>query len=68
MQIQAIHSLNFCFSFHSFYFNYGDLYCTQITLYIFFVEIIFENEKNLLFSNLFRPKMNLKHLKNMLQD
>jgi hypothetical protein len=42
MQIQAIHSFNFCFGFH-FFFNCGDLYYTQIALYISFVEIVFEN-------------------------
>jgi hypothetical protein len=48
MQIQAIHFFDFVFGFHSFFFNCGDFYCTQTTLYIFFVEIFFESKKYIL--------------------
>jgi len=56
MQIQATHSLDFCFGFHSVFFNYMDLYFTQITLYIFLAEIICESEKNLLILQSFWTK------------
>jgi len=42
----------YLFWFAFFFFNCGDLYYTQITLYIFFVEMFFENDLKF-FSNSF---------------
>jgi hypothetical protein len=57
MQIQATHSLDFFFGFHFFFFNYMDIYFTQITLYISFAKIICESEKNLLILQFFWTKI-----------
>jgi hypothetical protein len=58
MQIQAIHSLDFCFGF-IYFFNCGNLLYPKYII-DFFVEIIFESKNTILIFQFFGPKTNLK--------
>jgi hypothetical protein len=64
IQIQAIYSLDFCFSFHPL-FSIVWTYIVPKLHYTFFIEINFESKSKFSFSNLFEPKMNLKQPRNL---